>query len=135
MAVAKKKIANKPAQPKVLHEAFQPGEDGHTYLYHWVKFEGTPPPAKAGTPAARVLKPDTTVSIVDHDYLREGPFRCLSYEIKAPKAARSEGQFSMHWLPPGTSRKQAEAWGKSREGKEWAGDEPIAMGSIAMRMF
>jgi hypothetical protein len=153
--VSTKKTTTKGSQPSrgVLHKAFQPGKDGYAYLYHWVKFAARAPVTGRGKAAialsrsdttvsivdheepSRAMRSDTTVSIVDHNMAATGDRYLVTLDLKQPKTARSSGQFSAKMLPPGTNRKQAEAWISSKEGKAWAAGQPVALSAIAIRMI
>ncbi|MBL8515715.1 MAG: hypothetical protein JNM76_02000 [Betaproteobacteria bacterium] len=85
--------------------------------------------------ASRVMLADTTVQIVDHNMAMTGGHPLVTLDLKQPKSARSAGQFSAKMLPPGTNRKQAEAWIGSKEGKTWACGDPVALSATAIRMF
>lgn len=134
----------------LLHKSFQPGKDGYAYLYHWVKFSQAPSSGKGSArllrsettvavvshqPASRALRAKTTVAIVDSNMNQLSSPGLVCLDLKQPRSARSSGQFVAHLLPAGTTRKEAEAWINSKEGKLWAGGDPVALGATAIRMF
>lgn len=119
----------------LLSAPFRPGKDGVVYFYFWIKFMDRLPTAAKGASAHAALKSQAHMLIVDVDGSHQEAFAPFSFDLKQSGAKKGSGQFSVKWLPPGTPRKQAEAWIKSAEGKAWAGDYPTALSSFTIRVF
>lgn len=135
MATTKK--SGKSAAPlggTLLSTPFKPGKDGIVYFYFWVKYIDKLPAASKGKLSPALIKSYTNMMIVDVDGTHREAFAPFAFDLKHGSKG-SSGQFGMKWLPPGTTRKAAEAWIKSAEGKAWAGDFPTALSSFSIRVF
>ncbi|MDX2220229.1 MAG: hypothetical protein SF172_14530 [Burkholderiales bacterium] len=136
MATARKsRTSAASASGTLLSAPFKPGKDGIVYFYFWVKFIDKLPPAGKAKLSPALLKSYTSVMIVDVDGTHREAFAPFTFDLKHKPGQNGKGQFSMKWLPPGTTRKSAEAWIKSTDGKEWAGEFPTALSSFSIRIF
>lgn len=136
MAATKKSgTSASPTSGALLSAPFKPGKDGIVYFYFWVKYVDKLPTAGKATLSPAVLKSYTNMVIVDVGGHHRDAFAPFSFDLKHGPGKGGKGQFGMKWLPPGTTRKTAEAWIKSKEGKEWAGEFPTALSSFSIRVF
>lgn len=134
MGTAKK--SGKSAAPlggTLLSAPFKPGKDGVVYFYFWLKFIDRLPAAGRAKLSPALIKSYTNMMIVDVDGTHREAFAPFAFDLK--QSSKGNGQFGMKWLPPGTTRKAAEAWIKSADGKAWAGDFPTALSSFSIRVF
>lgn len=136
MATAKKSgTSASPVGGTLLSAPFKPGKDGIVYFYFWVKYADKLPASGKAKLSPAVLKSYTNMVIVDVDGTHQNAFAPFAFDLKQSSGQGGKGQFAMKWLPPGTTRKDAEAWIKSTEGKQWAGDFPTALSSFSIRVF
>lgn len=136
MATGKKSgTTSKTTTGTLLSSAFKPGKDGVVYFYFWVKYMDKRPAPTKGKVTAALMKSQTNVVLVDVNGMHKDAFAPFCFDLKHVQKKAGKGHFGLHWLPPGTTRKVAEAWIKSDDGKAWAGDYDTAMSTFSIRVF
>jgi hypothetical protein len=119
----------------LLSTPFKPGKDGIVYFYFWMKYIDKPLPKGKAALSPTLMKAPAKMTIVDvgGDCVEE--FAPFAFDVKHLKPKPGHGQFAVKWITPGSTRKQAEAWIKSADGKAWAGDFATALGTFCIRVF